>query len=220
MIDVVVAHYNEDIGWTEHIDKNRFRVIIVSKTKQDADIYIDVNKGFEASAYLRYMHDYYDQLPEHMVFVHGQNTSWHHHRSLKHIINSLAFEDEGIAYHNINSPMPNTFVCDGVEVPDGNHVIIAGLQKWRSCIDIFLPLVLDPQPTDFRCKICAQFVVSRDLIHRHSKDMYLNWYEKLMSDTRDSKTLACVWEWSWCLVLTGCYDELSMHHHRDVTTCK
>lgn len=64
-IDVVVAHFMENLKWIKDIDRRKYqRVMIISKTLKDgADIHQPINFGREASSYLEYLVKYYDDLP-------------------------------------------------------------------------------------------------------------------------------------------------------------
>ena len=42
------------------------------------NIIFPVNKGNEASVYLKYIIDFYDNLPEFTFFIHDEEYSWHH----------------------------------------------------------------------------------------------------------------------------------------------
>ena len=61
---------------------------------------IPVNKGNEASVYLKYIIDYYDELSNFTFFIHDEEFSWHHSGSIinkyKEAINSKN------TYYNIN----------------------------------------------------------------------------------------------------------------------
>ena len=43
----------------------------------NAEFATPTNEGREAMAYLTFLYDHYDDLPEYMVFAHGHERSWH-----------------------------------------------------------------------------------------------------------------------------------------------
>lgn len=67
---VVAAHYAEDVAWLGGLSQH-WEVIIMGPGGLPA------NKGNEAMAYLTYIIQNYDNLPESMVFIHSHETSWH-----------------------------------------------------------------------------------------------------------------------------------------------
>jgi hypothetical protein len=76
---IVSAHYSEDLKW---LRSSRYPVLVVSKlgSKQAAIPiwkYIP-NRGAEASAYLTFIVNCYNQLPEWTAFIHGHKHAWHH----------------------------------------------------------------------------------------------------------------------------------------------
>lgn len=206
---LVVAHYDEDLSWLDRIDRSVYEVVLVSKTRKDADIYCPVNKGHEASAFLEFMVHYYDRLHEFCVFVHGHDESWHHTGSMVDLVHSLPpFER---TYKNINNRVPNTFVIKAQEIPFGPDTELEyGLKLWRGTSrHVFAPLEVEAFPHTFRARICAQFYAHRSCIHRHPREHYAMWLHRIYINTiMDDKQLACVFEWSWCFLMTGEYDEV------------
>jgi hypothetical protein len=74
MFDIVVSKYNRNVDWA-----NKFReingieirnILIYEKEKPENKHNIPVNKGNEASVYLKYIIDNYENLPEFTFFVH------------------------------------------------------------------------------------------------------------------------------------------------------
>ena len=67
MYSIVVAKYRENIKWTKELDN----VVVYDKS-------ILPNVGREAETFLRYIIEYYDKLPEYVVFLQGNpyDTMW------------------------------------------------------------------------------------------------------------------------------------------------
>ena len=91
---VVVAHYNEDLEWINNI---KYNTVIISKQTIPRDC--PPNKGNEASSYLMYIIDNYDNLFDYTFFVHGHRTHWHHKSNMDEKINNITFTYN---YYNIN----------------------------------------------------------------------------------------------------------------------
>jgi hypothetical protein len=112
--NLVVSHYNEDLQWTSLVDMNKYNIVLVSKTLENADIFQPKNIGYEASAFLEYIVKYYDTLPEYSVFVHGHETSWHHRGKMQDLVNNLQLGDK--KYKNIN--LEQAIYDEMLEIPD------------------------------------------------------------------------------------------------------
>jgi hypothetical protein len=67
---VIAAHFHEDTSWLNHLSQH-WPVLIMGPGG------LEVNKGREAMAYLTYIVENYDNLPESMAFIHSHEESWH-----------------------------------------------------------------------------------------------------------------------------------------------
>jgi len=155
---ILSSHYNEDLFWLKKIN---LPFIIASKSDSNKTLYIPINKGNEASAYLTYIIKYYDYLPEFTLFLHGHYTHWHQFSSTVDKINNLTFDKQ---YTNINdvwffcSKMANTIIFD-----------------FKNGIwDELFKEELGELPEKFSMRCCAQFLVHRDRIRLRRKQFYIN----------------------------------------------
>ena len=79
---IVSSHFNEDLGW---LKRSPYPVVVCSKLHSDAALPIDqkcsspINKGKEVTAYLKFIIEYYDDLPKNVAFIHGHEKAWHQH---------------------------------------------------------------------------------------------------------------------------------------------
>ncbi|KAF7593805.1 hypothetical protein BBP40_010862 [Aspergillus hancockii] len=160
---------------------------------------VPANRGHEAMAYLTFIIDNYDNIPSRgAVFAHGSRFAWHNdhpdydNAALLAALNlQTALEPWG--YHNLRCDW-SLSTCPSSVSPQGgiDNTFKAVLQPWsaRAVSDIALPKALDalfgPDPGagtvnkaklsrthTIRSQCCAQFVVSRANIHRHSLDEYI-----------------------------------------------
>lgn len=217
MIDIVIAHYDEDLSWISKLDLNRFIPRVVSKTKKDAFLYTPINKGYEASAYLEYIIANYDRLSEYTLFVQGAELAWHHEGNLSDIINKLEYT---APYYNFNSwGTDNDPVCKAnypdllqYFIKDGVHQHI-GLNKLLEIWDYLFEPLSFPQDADWSFKMCAQFYVHRDCILKHSKSIYETMLHRIYSyvGCYPSKHLACCFEWAWHFIFTGNSNEADLY---------
>jgi len=219
-VGVVIAHYNESLSWVDHLREinTSIKTFIVSKTDPNSFLYQPHNKGFEASAYLEFIVNMYDKLPEWCIFVHGHEYSWHHEGAMHALIAStISSIHRGLKYKNINKCPPNYYIYDSIDA--GFHgdnqerkiALLDGLRTVRDCIHLgmFQPLGIEKCiPVTYAAKPAAQFLVHRDLIQKHSHETYKSLLRLLYSTPYDDKNKACVYEAMWNRIFTGLWDEL------------
>jgi len=200
MADLVIAHHTESLHWLDQIDKSKYRPIIISKTKQDADIYQSKNIGCEASAYFEYIIKYYNDLPDFVVFVHGHETAWHQHGRIQDILNSFTFDENTPRYYNFNKEPLNFLTLNDDERPNDFKSYNAMVAPLGFEIGVIYYIVSSR---------CAQFIVHRSLIHRHTLDTYKMLLENLYTKNNGNQKLAAiVFEWLWTYIFTGETDEI------------
>lgn len=190
---MVAAHYEEDLSWLKYIP---LRYVTLSKTK---GVYgtapfaprelPNLNKGNEASAYLAFIIENYDVLPNHTLFVHAHETSWHEDIPKIKMVETLNLCD----YQNVNARhrMYQTLS------PKVNSIPYGYIQKaWPHLFDC-------PTPQKLSFYSCAQFVVSKARILSRPKAFYercLKWlYETDMPTFHSSR----VFEYIWHYIFTG-----------------
>ena len=91
---IVTSHFTEDLEW---LKQSKYPVVVCSKVgahipaiPADTKCIIP-NIGNEASSYLKFIITYYDNLPEHVAFIHGHETSWHQSVDILKAINGSLF---------------------------------------------------------------------------------------------------------------------------------
>lgn len=196
---IVSSHYNEDLQWLEDIN---FNVCIVHheggkeyNTEKFYKTYTIKNKGLEASAYLHYIIDNYDNLPDHVAFIHGHENCYHqlYKKSLLYLINNAKINE--YAY----IPLNNTWRAytlhkeDMTILPNGSP-----FNKDHRTNNRPLMKHLNPDKNILIYDACAQFIVSKKLILDNSKEFYVKLYEELMEDTLH----ADMFEELWHLIFT------------------
>ncbi len=197
---MVVAHHKEDLSWLRSIP---IRYVVMSKTLGEFGTapfapreLPHVNKGNEASAYLCFIIENYDVLPEHTIFVHAHETSWHEDVPKSEMVKSVPLVD----YRNLNARhrMYQTIS------PKINSIPYGYLQKaWPRLFDVPIPSRLDFYS-------CAQFVVSKKAILSRSKGFYercLKWlYETNMPVVYSSRVFEYIWHYifTWKECETKC----------------
>lgn len=190
---MVAAHYNEDLSWLKSIP---VRYATLSKTKGVFGTapfapreLPNLNRGNEASAYLAFIIENYDVLPNYTLFVHAHETSWHEDVPKIKMVENLNLCD----YQNVNARhrMYQTLS------PKINSIPYGYVQKaWPYLFDC-------PIPQKLSFYSCAQFIVSRTRILSRPKAFYercLKWlYETDMPTFHSSR----VFEYIWRYIFTG-----------------
>ena len=77
-IQVVVSKFKENIDW---VKKCPYDIIVYSKLKDEPN-FVPHGTDTEASSYIRYIIDNYDDLKDWTYFVHGHEWHWHHPMSI------------------------------------------------------------------------------------------------------------------------------------------
>ena len=81
--NIVVSRYNRNVDFVYRINDNKnINILIYDKENPTNPYNVPVNRGQEASVYLKYITDYYDQLPDYTFFIHDEEYAWHHSGSI------------------------------------------------------------------------------------------------------------------------------------------
>lgn len=174
-------------------------VLLLLKGTDKGVEHVPVNKGNEASAYLKYIIDHYDSLPTHVAFVHEQEYSWHHNSSIVSRLDSLV--GTRLSYSSLNSAV----CCPGNQIL-WTFEYYEVKAWWKQYLEQYLGAI--ELLGDFRRghTNCAQFVVAGTLIHAHKRSMYVGLYEWLLTTDLPSSQSGRYLEWTWH-ILWGQYDE-------------
>ena len=204
---LVSAHYNEDLEW---LKKAPVPVVICGKEgEKDSVIKSNpkcktINQGNEASSYIKFIIEYYDSLPQYVLFIHGHETAWHQKVDIFDEIKEHKWKNKD--YCSVNK--------NGLEV--GPHNKREMEQKFIPVWDTyFLPYLHRGPPTSIRTDCCAQFIISRNAILKHKKTTYEHWYKLLTVDYKNypeiaptSKEMAVIFEFLWHIIF-GQPDEMT-----------
>ena len=180
MVHVCIAQYNENTDWCSNI---KYPYTIISKEK------LGINIGNEASTYLHYIIDNYDNLDDYIVFVHAHRTSYHMKGNTDDIINTLVFDKE---YFNIaDAP-----VYSVVGFPNGYKI----LKDCEEPIGQIIGVKIITE--DVLYKTSGTFYVKRENILRHSKDVYKKLLEYIYSHPIPWYT-GYAFEYTYHIIFTG-----------------
>lgn len=211
---IVTSHFSENLEW---LLLSKYPVVVCDKPgadpmpfPADPSCTLDVNRGQEASSYLKYIVAHYDRLPPHVAFIHGHEEAWHQrlpfpllegidrartHKhdfiSLNNLMHSNIVSEEAAARSTHTEPVP--------EVGHEAHRLMRVL--WGRHLQ---PIFRQPFPEHVRFPRCAQFIVSSRAIRRHPKEVYQRLLDMVLDpSTGDSRMVAVVMEFLWHWLFTG-----------------
>lgn len=205
---IVVSHWYEDLNWLKN---SPWKVILCDKNGSaespftpDEKCTLGINKGREASSYLKYIIEYYDNLPDHIAFLHGHEDSWHQKypgHLFDAIRNARISEYDYISLNNSIDIKTRFNFCDFYTMdPELKGHVDAQpetFQLFERYWDIFQPILkTEVCPHYFRFNCGAQFIVSRTAIKKHSKSSYKTLLKYLLNENNDympAVTLEYIW---------------------------
>lgn len=196
---------------------------------QGAARFVDIpNVGDEATAYLRYLVDQYNALPEVVVFSHGHQSSQRHARfDMAELLKCLCTDAEPAgepagaggaaasasrgepggparAYRSLNSGISGEPMCFRMEGEVQKGARRDRLDEPRGIIrkhwaTYFAPFFGATPPAVFCMDCCAQFLVSRDEVRAHPREMY----EALLTGVLSRNVTGLEMEIFWRLLFVG-----------------
>jgi cephalosporin hydroxylase len=190
--NIVVSRYNKNVDFVYKINNgNNINVLIYDKENPNNPLNIPVNKGNEASVYLKYIIDYYDELSEFTFFIHDDEYAWHHTGSIIDKYNEAVMSNK--MYYNINDKSP-------WNVPNKSCDYYNELLNWYNIyIEEYIPISKVPNNKDFLYGYqgSAQFLVHKDLIRNLPKEFYIKLYEWIITTDLPNSLSGRFLEWTW-----------------------
>lgn len=191
---IVSSHYNEDINWLKDAD---LPVVVCSKKLASPLCPIAENKGREASSFLKFIIDNYDNLPPNVAFIHGHEDAWHQRLAQQ---NSKSFLDiiRCAKYKEYGYVSLNNYYIDDRDDNSANQKHL--LAVWD---ELFRPFLNRDPPAYSLNDCCAQFIVSRERILARPKEAYEHWYNYLIFKDPvedNSYIIGVVFEFMWPII--------------------
>ena len=176
MLVIVTNHWKEDMEW---LKKSKFPVFMIDKEGSAPSCFepymVLPNKGGAESSYFKYIIENYDNLPDHVAFLHGLETAYHqkHDRPLLEVIEGANLEH---GYIPLNGWVRFYRFQNEVGVMDLPTL-------WD---DFKLPKEMKPRessPLGFQPN--SQFIVSRERIRRFPKELYEHMYNVMLAEEQE-----------------------------------
>ena len=185
-----VARYDKNTDWTARL-WNVSRVLVYDKENPNNPYNVPVNKGNEASAYLKYIIDHYDCLPDFTFFVHDEEFAWHHSGSVVDKLTEAV--ESGEKFYNIN----DRCILGSILTNDWYPFV---LDWYRDYVDKYIPLSSLPHPDwTLGYRGSAQFLVHKSRILGLPIAFYRGLYEWIITTEAPSCITGRCLEWTWHL---------------------
>jgi hypothetical protein len=178
---VIINHYDHDVSWVERLN---FPHVIYYKDRPDKEPFSAVNKAKSETNLLKFISDFYDNLPENIIVVHQYERKFYHDGSLVDLLNDPNFkfkyeESKTKGFWNFNTQFLGSIT------PQIERITKSGW--WDNCMrKYFGPIQSCGDFTNGK-KGCAQFVVSRDRIRSLPQEFYKHMYDWTIENTLDEE---------------------------------
>ena len=226
---VVVAAYDEDISFVNHIHLPviayrmrhppvaNYPIVQPSRYKRDLFQRTDLNlststrihesRGHcnEASSYLLFLVQYYDSLPDYLIFIHGHRCSWHS-PDIVPVLNHLnwtyvnQYQQQQRGQTNSSQPFYFNFYTSTDLFDSETWAITASY--WQA---IFKGQIkghehAPPYPMTYHC--CGQFMVHKSAVLAHTREFWKHQYLWCRHTTLLPFYAGRIFEYSWALLMS------------------
>jgi len=188
MINCVVSRYKKNTDWVYKL-KNINKYYIYDKETPENEYNIPVNKGNEASVYLKYIIDNYETLADFTFFIHDDEYAWHHSGSIINLFDEAVMSNK--LYYNINEKC----VLGSIIYNNWYNEILIWYNNY---IEKYIPINTLPNKDwtqDHRGS--AQFLVHKSLITKLPLEFYENLYNWIITTDMTNDKSGRFLEWTW-----------------------
>ncbi|KAI9779028.1 MAG: hypothetical protein M1816_003776 [Peltula sp. TS41687] len=208
---VVPCTKNENTSWIGE-ELPGLETVIYTADDPDAPLHPPRNKGHEAMIYLTYMIDFYDALPDIVLFMHAHRWTYHNNDlqgsdavQLIKTLSGARVMREG--YMNLRCHWEPG--CPGHLHPAATATSAAqsnpDLSRLRGIVADQWPKLFpaDPIPETLSQPCCAQFAVTRAAIRANPRRRYVAFRDWLLHTPLTDYYSGRIWEYLWHFVFTG-----------------
>ena len=188
MINCVTSRYNKNVDWVYKLNNiNKF--YIYDKENPENEYNIPINKGNEASVYLKYIIDNYNNLTDFTFFTHDDEYAWHHFGSIVDKFNEAVLSEK--LYYNINN---NCILGSILTNPFYEEILI----WYNNYIEKYIPInKLPNKDWTLNHRGSAQFLVHKSLITKLPLEFYENLYNWIITTDLPNEKSGRFLEWTW-----------------------
>ena len=190
---IVIANHKRDVSGMVAEAERRFpaaAVHVYDKENPANPLTVPVNKGNEASSYLKFIVDNYESgLPDLTLFCHDEERSWHHHGDLWDRAQEAL--DSELDYYSLNN-----FILGDITKNDDYKAILAWYARY---CEPYVSLSRFHANWTRGHRGCAQFLVAKRVIARHPLRFYADLYDWLLTTELESALSGRFLEWTWHL---------------------
>lgn len=216
---VMAALKSDDTSWVTS-DLQGFNTSIYTVDDVAASPKIPENKGREAMAYLTYIIDHYDDLPDVVLFFHPHRVTWHNNILLD--LNSAKTISRLNPAHVARQGYFNARCHHDPGCPDWIHIdrpeaewdMVKKFEEKYFTSAVWRELhPLDPVPKALSQPCCAQFAVSGQRIRARPRSHYEHYRQWLLDTPTEDKYSGRIMEYNWQYIFTG-QSEFCPSQHR------
>ena len=191
MINCVVSRYKKNTDWVYKL-KNINKFFIYDKENPENEYNIPVNKGNEASVYLKYIIDNYDNLSDFTFFIHDEEYAWHHSGSIIDLLDEAISSNK--LYYNINALMRNSM---NMIINDCKRLnVLEDFLKWyNEHVEMYVSF--NSLDLNKITRKSAQFLVHKSLIKSLPLEFYKKLYEWIITTHLENAISGRFLEWTW-----------------------
>jgi hypothetical protein len=194
VINVVVSRHKRNVDFVERLTSvyPHLHFLVYDKETPANPYNVPLNKGNEASVYLKYICDHYDQLPEKTFFIHDEEFAWHHTGSIIDKFHEAL--NANVPYYNINDlahwNKPNLISQTQYSM---------WMQWYAKYVEPYIPLakLSCPQDLIYGHRGSAQFLVHKDCIRRLPLVFYQDLYVWILETNLSNYLSGRFLEWAW-----------------------
>jgi hypothetical protein len=186
---VVSSHYEEDLSW---INLVKYPVKVYSKTIKDQN-FIDFNKVQEVPAYLKYIIENYNNLPEYSIFVHGHLMAAHQSDNIVNLINNVKLDKPII---DLNNKIDSKYTLTrGDEYWDTKFSWLE--ENWKDLIGEWLTL-----PDSLTFPTCAQFSIHKSCIIQYPIGFWQHLFDWCKKTELENYVSSRIFEYTWYYIFS------------------
>ncbi|KAF4310972.1 hypothetical protein GTA08_BOTSDO13572 [Botryosphaeria dothidea] len=219
---VVPRMKDEDVSWIQQVQQEvpDLQTAIYVMDDSWAEFRVPKNKGRESMAYLTFMIDHYDDLPDVVLFFHAHKVGWHNllilgqdsSEMLKRLRVERIWRTGYMPFRCDAKPgCPDWLHLDRPEVDFDEHLRMEEKyytpEIWRELHPPGLGGMgeMHRVPGVLSAPCCAQFGVSRDRIRANPKEMYEHYRNWLIKTDLDDQYAGRIMEYTWHYIFTRQY---------------